>query len=181
MQFINKIRAAVHNYFLKRELEGQSVPRQVMNYNTARHIGILFDASIPENIEEVRKYAQRLKVPGKAVEVIGLFRNKKQVGETVIDHFTMADVNWYHVPDPKVADGIIQKPFDLLISLLTEESLPLEYLSAKSKARFRIGRFLPDKQYCYDLMVYEPAGVELNKLIKQVDHLLTEINKNATV
>lgn len=181
MQWIEQLRERGNRYFLNKAMAHHKHTAHAMNYANARYVGILFDASEPSNIATVKQFAQQLKGNGKNVEVLALFKNKKQVGEQVLDHFTLADTSFFRVPRQGVLGGFANKPFDLLLSLHTNPSLPLEYLSAMSMAKCRVGRYIPNKTICYDLMAFVKDGSDLRELIKQIDDLLNEINKNATV
>ena len=181
MQLIDKIRFVGNQYFLTKALVGTTPANHTLNFAAAKSIGILFDASKVENISAIKEYAQHLKSLGKNVELYGLYKDKKQVQDNVFDHFTMADVNWLHVPREGIINSFGVKPFDLLLSLHNETVLPLEYISALSKAKCRVGRYIKDKTYCYDLMAAIPEGADLKQLILQIDQLIKEINKDATV
>ena len=180
MRFIEQIRTRGHLYFLDKVRKDIKRVPQAINYSRANYVGILFDASEPGNIAVVKQYVKRLQNDGKKVEMLGFLKNKKQAEGSDFDYFTLSGVSLFHIPDKEVS-AFANKPFDLLISLHTGTILPLEYISALSKAKCRVGRYIENKTWCYDMMVYAGEEKPLSELVKQTDYLLTEINKNATV
>jgi len=68
--------------------------------------------------------------------------------------------------------------FDILINLCSTDSLPLEYISAVSSSKFRIGRYDREKTYCYDFMINNERNASLDEFILEVDHFLENINVN---
>ena len=80
------------------------------------------------------------------------------------------------VPQQSVLNGYADKPFDLLLNLYTTEILPLEYISAVSKATFRMGRYIAGKDYYCDMMISLKATDTLENLIEQTLHYLNQIN-----
>jgi hypothetical protein len=73
------------------------------------------------------------------------------------------------------AENFIQTPFDILFNLYQQESLPLGYISACSKAHLRIGS-ANDKIFYYDLMIDMPEGKDLNYFIAQAEKILRNVN-----
>ena len=68
--------------------------------------------------------------------------------------------------------------FDILINLNIEKCFPLKYISAKTKAKFKIGRY--DKKnaaYC-DMMISTEENISLGKFIEQLLHYLNLLNND---
>ena len=177
MALFPKLRKRLHHYFLKKKLADLTMDNSIVNYYNARSIGVLYDATQPEDRQLVKKYIVRLKEQGKQVDSLAYLNLKKLVEDFTEEHFTPKQVDWLYRPD-NATQAFAEKPYDLLINLCTRRNLPMEYLAATSKARYRVGRYIEDKTYCYDLMVYLSEEKALSNLIREVDHLLTEINKH---
>lgn len=177
MALFAKLRTRLHHYFLKKKMDGIAADNSIVNYHNAKTIGILYDGTLPEDRQRVKKYINRLREQGKQVTSLAYINSKKPVEDVTEDHFTPKQVDWLFRPDNN-SQEIANKKLDLLINLSTTRNLPLEYLAATSQARYRVGRYIEDKTYCYDLMVYLDAQKSVADLIREVDHLLTEINKH---
>lgn len=158
-------------------MDGVDTDNTIVNYHNAKTISVLYDGTIPENRQMAKRFMKRLREQGKHVSGLAYINTKKPVEDFTDDHFTRKQVDWLFRPD-KAAQEVAEKKTDLLINLCATRSLPLEYLAATSKARYRVGRYIEDKTYCYDLMVYLDEKKSMADLIREVDHLLTEINKH---
>lgn len=181
MPFLGDIRKRIHLYLLKKRMGDLHADSTVVNYNKAKKVGVLYNAADPADVALVTKYIQRLQQKGKTVQGLAYIPDPKKALDVTADHFTNKHVNWLFVPNSMDVQSFMKERFDLLVNLYTKPCLPLEYIAALSEARYKVGRYIEDKTYCFDLMVYLDEKKDLNNLIKEVDHLLTEINKNEHV
>ncbi len=175
MSWLKRIRSSVHKFFLNRKLTGFIYKRETVNLNDANLIGILFNASYPQNISIVNEYASYLRDLGKKTEVLGFFKSSKDKSKKYFPFFTNKELNWYLKPGGKSVSQFIKQDYDLLINATIEECLPLEYLAATSKAKYRIGHYNPYKTSCYDLMISLQSNSSLKYYLEQVDHYLKMI------
>ena len=93
------------------------------------------------------------------------FRKLTQ-GERLITSITTTvlkkDLNWYGKPSQEKMKLMLEGEPDLFLSLLPENSFPLEYMARCSRARFKVGRQqLPGG--VFDLVVLDPAGQKLSE------------------
>ena len=93
------------------------------------------------------------------------------------DFVTLKDINWYYKPKGVPVDNFINEDFDVLIDLVTNDCLPMEFLQALAHARFKVGKYNEDKKDVYDLMINVKEVKNINYLIEQVHHYLTIINR----
>ena len=72
------------------------------------------------------------------------------------------DLNWYGRPSQEKTRIMLEGEPDLFISLLPENTYPLEYMARCSRARFKVGRRqIPDG--VFDLVVMDPADKALSQ------------------
>ena len=93
------------------------------------------------------------------------FRKLTQ-GERLITSITTTvlkkDLNWYGRPSQEKMKLMLEGEPDLFLSLLPQNSFPLEYMARCSRARFKVGRQqLPGG--VFDLVVLDPAGKRLSQ------------------
>ena len=93
------------------------------------------------------------------------FRKLSQ-GERLITSITTTvlkkDLNWYGKPSPEKMKLMLEGEPDMFLSLLPENSFPLEYMARCSHARFKVGRRqLPGG--VFDLVVLDPSGQKLSE------------------
>lgn len=177
MNFLQRIQLRIYHYFLSQKLKKSNVIRKAVNFDKAKRIGILFDATNPDNEAVVNRYKRNLQNSGKQVDMLAYVDDKLEHDTTLFKYFNKKDLSWALEPKSSVVEQFMQTPFDILLNLHIDTVPPLEYVSALSKAHLRVGQFRDDKEYCYDLMIDIPEGDSLNNFIGQLDSLLKKINK----
>lgn len=181
MAIFRQLRTRVHHYLLQRKLD-ELQPGDIVNLHEAKTIGVLCDATDPQEFGLVSKYMQQLREHGKQVHLLAYIKDPKLAEHVTVDHFTNKQVSFLFNPNGADVQSFIKHRFDVMLYLNVRRNLPLEYIAALSKARYKVGRYIEDKTYCFDLMVYLDEAKDLDNMIKEVHHLITEINKhkNAT-
>jgi hypothetical protein len=149
--------------------------RIASNFDDARNIGLIFDASNPTNVQTVLSYKKELQQSRKKVSLMGYRDIKELSGEEDYPCFCNKDLGFSMTPKGQEVLEFIEKPFDLLISLHTNTCLPLEYISAASSAHFRIGHYKEEKTDFYDFMIYGKSK-SLRALIQQMETYLKKIH-----
>lgn len=175
MGFLNETRAKVHGYFLKKELKTHRQDHYSMDLKSAKSVGLLLDATELAGREVVLKFSEELKKQGKEVKLLAYFGGNPKVANFAFTHFTKKDLDWALRPKSQDIQKFINQPFDILINLTPHGSLPLEYIAAFSKAKFRVGPST-DKTYCYELMVDTAAKKDLQSFIQQVTFFINKMN-----
>ncbi len=94
----------------------------------------------------------------------------------------MREVNWKMIPKSAEVSQFLTERFDILINLYLpaqekdhKKNQPIEYISALSKAKLRVGPF-SENTASFDLIIDVPAKADLQHLIKQIDFFLNRIN-----
>lgn len=166
-------------YFYSRSLRDRlkefSRLHTVINLKDAKSVGIIYDSTHPGNDSVIGEFATRLRSQGKTVEVLGFVNDKKIDSKPDVPVFNKKALTWAMVPTDEKALQFAGKNFDLLLACFTTESLPLEYISCISKARWRVGHYNPAKTDCYDMMVNMGNKTELPYFIDQATQFLNKI------
>jgi hypothetical protein len=79
------------------------------------------------------------------------------------------------VPGGPEINQFKDKRFDILINLYSGNNIQIEFISALSKAKLRVGPF-SENPNSYDLMIDIPDSKGIDHLIKQIDFFLNRIN-----
>ena len=167
MQLIEQIRIRFHQKNLEKDLPKQQPKRASMYLDNAASVGILFDGTEPEEREAVLNYAEQLRKQGKKVKVLAFFNNKLKGEQFAYPAFNRLQMDWTLRPNSREAVEFKEQAFDLLLNLTKKTVLPLDYLAALSKAKFRVGPFT-EKTYCYDLMIDTSGKMDLKAFLQQV-------------
>lgn len=170
-----KLRARLHHYFLRKKLKDVKHPHQTMNYERARTIAVIFDATLPENLTAAKKFNQDLSGLNKRAHFFAFLNHKEPAGSLPFEYMTKQQVSRLFIPQHPKVEELITKQYDLLINLCTDECLPLEYICALSNATYRVGRFIPGKTYCYDMMIDMNGKRDMNYFIEQLNEYLKMI------
>ncbi len=176
---LDNLRHTFYLRALKKKLAGlKRVGRvQNMNFDKAKRIGILFDASLSANCVFMNEYRQTLIERGKEVAILGYFDDKQVHNNVIFKYFNKKDLNWYMHPDSDVVREFTNQRFDILISLHLNASPPLEYVSAVSQAHMRVGRHRENSDYAYDFMIDINNDYDLKGFADQIEYYLKIINR----
>ena len=147
----------------------------VISFGEARSIGILFDATNLQNRNLVLEYAEELRDRRKQVKLLGFFDSKLKDENFTFRHFNRKDIDWAMRPKGANVEEFINHSFDILLHLDTASSTYAEYISALSKASFKVGPFT-EQTVCYDLMIDTDQRTNLQNFIDQLEGLLEKTN-----
>tara|TARA_B100000683_G_scaffold203690_1_gene197134 strand:+ start:177 stop:728 length:552 start_codon:yes stop_codon:yes gene_type:complete len=174
IQFIEDIKHKIGQWVFQRELKQNKRIKSVCNLNDAKSIGILFDATTKEQIDQVKPLVDYFFGLKKDVKAFGYVNSKKfeecHIPKLQYDFFNLKDLNWYYKPQNDYINNFIKKEYDILINLSDSKCIPIKYLVASSVARFKVGKH-EDGYEIYDLMI------NLNKKEENMKKLISEITK----
>lgn len=177
----------IKNYFafnaLRKELKTRVrklMPTRFSFYGV-RTVGMIFDASNPEDYELVKRYVVYLRENAKKVKVLGYFSQKNipplTYSKLEYDFFSSKEVNWFEKPTTHIIDNFMNEEYDLLIDLNIHDHFPLKYISALSKAKFKVGKYKEEDEEIYDMMIDADNTQTLKYFLRQIDTYITMLNK----
>jgi hypothetical protein len=180
---MKKIKELFATNLLVKELKDKAPkkPYNRFSFYETRTVGILFDASNPEDYELVKRYVVYLREHAKKVKVLGYFSTKQIPALTYskleYDFFSSKETNWYGKPTTHIIDNFIEQDFDLLMDLNIHDHFPLKYISAVSKAKFKVGKYKEEDEAIYDMMIDADNTQTLKYFLRQVDTYISMMNK----
>lgn len=175
MGIISKFRNHFYKNQLTKKLTQIKSTRSSVDFDVAKSIGILFDATDPVSKNKVLKYADSLSKNGKKVMLLGFINTKQTDLSLSFKFFTLKDINWKMIPEGHDIEQFITSKFDILINLYLGENLSFEYISALSNASLRVGPY-SENTHAFDLIIDTPVEKGVEHLIKQIDFFLNRIN-----
>ena len=177
MDFIDKIKIRLHYYYLDKALKiNKSTNHYSMDYDSTQSIGILFDASQIEYREAVEQFIDHLRRRGKKVKALGYINEKQKQAFFAFQHFSNKELDFALRPKEEEILDFQNENFDILFNLYFGSPYPLQYISALSKATFRVGPST-EQTYCYDLMLQTNKDKDLHHFISQAESLLKKMNQ----
>jgi len=153
--------------------------KKTQSLNSAKNIGILFDAIDPKQQKRVVDFVDILiKKHGMQVQTLGFVSNPELIsafhGQNGFKYFSKKDFNWYGSIENVLVQDFINEPFNIFIDLSLESSYPLEYITSLTQANFTVGQFNESK-LSYDFMIDIKKDYTLDNLIKQIHIYLSMI------
>jgi len=185
MSINNKVRHQIANFLFLREYRLQKRNFHSVTFDEAKKIGILYEATSDKNYEIVKQFVKDIRAQQKDVLALGYVdRNElpqMRFAKLGLDFFTRKAVNWKMKPQHPSVSNFINNEFDILINLNTEKCFPLKYISAMTKARFKVGRYdIKNFPFC-DLMIETKEHTGLKDFAEQVVHYLKLLKHDSTI
>ena len=182
MQLSKGIRTKLGQYRFIKEMKKFSREPEIVSFNEAAKIGLLYDATDTRNSETMKNYVKNLRTNFKKDVLAMGFVDKKiphasQFAQFGLDFFTRKDLSFQMIPSDPIVDNFMNEKFDILINLNMGKSFPLRYISARSKAKFKVGCFNTDSADYFDMMVKLDSGTPLKTIIEEIEHFLRIIHK----
>lgn len=152
------------------------------NLAQSSKVGIVYLAANEQAHIHVRNYVKKIKeeLGIHRIMVLGYFDGRELPTylhpKLHFDAFTQKDLNWYRIPHGNTVQNFIAEEHDVLIDLTLEDYLPIQYLVAKSKARFKVGRMSDSNSRFLDMMIDTAGANSLSQLIGNLDRYLMMIN-----
>ena len=180
MQVIEDLKSKIGHWVFLRDLRLNKRFKTVSNLETAKTIGILYDATSEDQIKKIAPFVKYFFELKKEVKALG-FVNKKKLDDCHIpklnyDFFYTKDLNWFYKPQNYIIDNFIKKEYDILINLSDKNCIPTKYLVANSLAHFKIGQY-EEGYEIYDLMIKLDKKYGKERLMEEIKHYLNLINK----
>ena len=182
MNIINKIGLKAGKYQLSRRLKKMHRNQRMHNFDTARSIGIIFNATQLENFTHVKEFLNTLHDKNLEIYAIG-YVDKKEIDDQLVirknfNFFCLTDLAWNYLPTASFVNEFIDKKMDILIDLSITDHFALHYIASLSNASFKIGMYNSDKekQIIYDLMLDITKQPKIEYLIEQVKYYLNMIH-----
>ena len=177
-----KIRTYLGQRRFLQDVRKLKLVHEVVPFDDAQKIGILYDATDARDYEVVKAYVKQVRsVYKKDIQAMG-FVDKKQLpngqfAQYGLDFFTRKDLDFRLIPKEPIVDNFIREPFDILINLNNGKSFPLRYIAAVSHAKFRIGRYDKRNITCYEMMLQLPPDTGIKTVIEETEHYLRQVKR----
>jgi hypothetical protein len=186
LSIVKKTRKKAGEYFLKKEFANVARNVAAVNFEEAETIALIFDATDKDEFEVVKKYIKKLKENKRKVRAIGFYDGKEEPtlmsSKLEYDFFSRKQLKWYLKPNDPIVENFMHEPFDLLINLCMNYKTPLLYVTALSRAKFKVGKAHPKYAPYYDLMLNVEDNIGLQNFIMLAEKYLNMIhpkNQNA--
>ncbi len=142
------------------------------NINTAKVIGVIWQPTQKEAFTYLKNYFNRDKIIFRGFCVFEDAVNPPEYTNTI----TTNELTWWGLPKPEKPEEFIKMNFDILFNICLNPNLVIDYITALSKAKFKVG-WSPDEQNYFDLNIKIEQNSDAMYLAKQQIFYLAQLNK----
>jgi hypothetical protein len=181
MKWLDRIKEWMGRRRLLRELPRERKPI-AKNLALARKVAIVYVANDETAYTHVKNYVKRVKEELGISHIMAL----GLTDEKTLPHYlhprlnfeaiTLKDLNWYRIPQGNTVENFMAEEYEVIIDLSLEDRLPVQYIVAKSRARFKVGRYSESNKRILDMMIDMAGAQSLSQLIQQVHHYMLMVN-----
>jgi len=142
------------------------------NINTVKTIGVIWQPTQKEAFQYLKSYFNREQAIFRGFCVFEEITNPQQDSNTL----TVKDLDFWGLPKKDKVEEFINIRFELLLNIALEDNLVLDYITALSQAKFKVGSSLKTKNY-FDLNINIDENRDSMYLAKQQIFYLAQLNK----
>lgn len=140
-----------------------------------KSLGIIFNIDEIHDFESFRKLSDFLKVRPNKLKIIAFTESNKNDVHAWDECFNLKDFGWSGKIKNSDLQTFLDVPFDILISYYGKDILELKLITAKSKAKFKIGILQTDERL-NDLII-KTSLKQFDLFKKEVFKYLSILNK----
>ena len=132
----------------------------------------------PSQVNALQYLKEKFNQPHHQISSFCVFEENNKP-ETENYFLTSDDLNWWGLPKHEKTDDFFSQRFDLLLNVALQQNLVLDYLTALTHARFKIG-WSPNKHNYFDLNINIGEKQDALFLAQQQIFYLRQLNKKTT-
>lgn len=149
--------------------------RVLPDVNTIKMIGVLYQPSQKEAFRYLKAYFNRDQAIFRGYCIFEEMANPQSETNSI----TTNDLNWWGLPKPGKTNDFVNIKFDLLLNIALQQNIVLDYLTALSVARFKVG-WSPNEDNFFDLNINISENHDAMYLAKQQIFYLAQLNKKTS-
>ena len=180
MELFKNFRLAVGKCIINRRLKNNYRIKKFNSLRNAHKIGIVWDGSNIDNFKDITAFHKEMQEKGIQVDIVCYYPGKILPDEyTALRYMTCykrGDLNLFFIPHIADLDEFIATPYEILIDINFNNHFPLYYVSALSKAEFKIGAGKTINHNTLDMTIEIANKKDISYYIEQVRYYLEMIN-----
>jgi hypothetical protein len=184
MEFLRNLRIRLGKSKLSGKIDKTKRKACFLNLYHIKKIGIVWDASKPEDFIVLSRFHQRMTQENRTVKIFGFFP-----GDEFPDQYTAVrfltclkrkEVDLFYCPVNPDSEEFIRTKFDVLIDINFNKQFPLVYVTSLSQAGLKVGLAdsMPENSP-FDLMISMKKPVKIENFLEQVLFYLSVINSDS--
>lgn len=173
---IYKYKVAIGNFLLQKELKRVKRDKRNFSLDSSKTFGILYEYKNDEDFMVVDDLIHELQALKKEVKVLAYISDPnllKYIPQKLsVDFFQLNDLTWYLSPKSTYVSSFVNTSYDILIDLNVNNVLPLKFVSATSKAHYKVGIYQEEMKEILDLLIKPKKKSSLKELIQEILYFL---------
>jgi len=179
MIWFKRPRKYLYQLLLNRKVKEHNYRRKFLYLRSVKKIGILFYWKDINSLTAIDPFIQEMETKNKSVFLLGFIKkqDKKQPLDLPnnVELISNKELNWLTIPQGQKVNRFINQEYDLLLNCYLSENLALQYISALSHAKFRVGIYLENNIHCNDFMIDLKKEKSIPQFFEQVKYYLKKI------
>jgi len=135
-------------------------------------IGVIWQPTQKDAFQYLKSYFNREQVIFRGFCVFESITNPQQDSNTL----TVKDLDFWGLPKKEKVEEFINIKFEVLFNIALDNNLVIDYITALSQARFKVGSSSDTRNY-FDLNINIDENQEAMYLVKQQIFYLAQLNK----
>lgn len=186
MELFKKVRLKIGKRILDNKLAKTKRNVSYSNISHVKKIGIVWDASRPEDFTALSKFHLKMSERSIEVKILGYFPGKELPDQyTAIRYLTCLrkqEINFFYQPVSSESDKFMNTNFDVLIDINFKKIFPLQFITSLAKAGLKTGLFDSESsEYPFDLMMEIKRPVDIDNYLSQIVQYLEIINSGTEI
>jgi len=169
------IRRKIAMVILRRRSKYRKREKNISSFESSKVIGVVFKTDTQSDFEIVKQFLHFLSDQENKVVALCYVDSKKVPDFYLLrkgfNFFSRQDLNYFFLPKAQFILDFIEKPFDMLIDLSTDNNFPLFLISSLSKAKYKIGKLYKNVN-CFDVMIDISKKNNVQSLIENIKHYI---------
>lgn len=180
MEIFKKSRQLWARHLLRRRLKKSFRNKKFNNLRNAHKIGIVWDGSYISEFKHISPFFQKMLGNGIQVDIVCYYPGKilpdDYTALRYLTCFKRSDLNFFYLPNQEDITEFISTPYEILIDINFRNRFPLYYITAMSKAEFKIGAGETVNHSALDMTIELEDKENIKYYLEQVEHYLNMIN-----
>ncbi|TXC76156.1 hypothetical protein FRX97_10415 [Luteibaculum oceani] len=167
---------------MAKTLQNENREVEAININQARKLGLLFDATHAEQLEQARQLKNEFKSKYPNLEFIALGWYQKEIPKTVekeagFSFFNKSDYSFFYKPkeSSKSIKNFLTNKYDIVLDLTMDFNFPIKRIIVETDAKLRVGVFSKYNEPFFDLFINTRKNVK--EFAQQAIYYLGVLNK----
>jgi hypothetical protein len=180
MEIFKKPRLLWARILIRSRLKKSFRNKKFNNLRNAHKICIVWDGSYISEFKYISSFVQKMLENGIQVDIVCYYPGKilpdDYTALRYLTCFKQSDLNFFYLPDQEDITEFISTPYEILIDINFRNRFPLYYVTAMSKAEFKIGAGETVNHGTLDMTIELKDKENIKYYLEQVEYYLNMIN-----